>query len=171
MPMKTLREIRHSEIVIDSTNKDSINFRERHAARAIVLDNDGRIALLYVGQYHYHKLPGGGVEEGEDIEQALKRELLEEIGCHVEITGELGEIFEYRDEWDQKQTSYCYLAKQVGEAVKPDFTEKELREGFTIVWAKNIADAISLLGQDTPEEYGGKFIHERDLTFLKAARS
>lgn len=168
--MKTLREIRHSEIVPGGANKDSVNFRERHAARAIVSDNDGRIALLHVGQHHYHKLPGGGIEEGEDIEQALERELLEEIGCRVETTGELGEIIEHRDEWNQKQTSYCYLAKQIGETSPPDFTEKELGEGFAIVWAKNVTDAISLLEQDTPEEYGGKFIRERDLTFLKTAR-
>jgi len=168
--MKILREIRHSEIVPDTNDKSHADFRKRQAARAIVSDNDGRVVLLHVGKYNYHKLPGGGVEEGEDIEQALERELLEEVGCRVEITGELGEIAEYRDEWDMKQTSYCYLAKQIGEASLPDFTEKELSEGFAVVWAKNIADAISLLEQDTPEEYGGNFIRERDLTFLKAAQ-
>lgn len=168
--MKTLREIRHSEIVPHAIDKNHGNFRERHAVRAIVSDNDGRVTLLHVGQYHYHKLPGGGVEEGEDIEQALERELLEEIGCRVEITGKLGEIIEYRDEWNQKQTSYCYLAKQVGEASPPDFTEKELSEGFAVVWAKNIAEAIRLLEQDAPEEYGGKFIRERDITFLRATQ-
>lgn len=169
--MKTLREIHHSEIIPDTSNKSSANFRERYAARAILTDRDGRIALLYVGRYGYHKLPGGGVEDNEDVEQALERELLEEVGCQAEITGELGKIIEYRDEWDQKQTSYCYLAKQVGEAGQPDFTEKELSEGFAIVWAENIVDAIALFEQDVPGEYGGKFIRERDLTFLETAHA
>lgn len=167
--MKTLREIHHSEIIPGTSNKSSANFRERHAARAIVIDENGSIALLYVRKYGYHKLPGGGVEDNEDIKQALERELLEEVGCQAEITDELGKIIEYRDEWDQKQTSYCYLAKQVGEASKPDFTEKELSEGFAVVWAKDVTEAIALLEHDTPEEYGGKFIRERDLTFLKVA--
>lgn len=169
--MKLLREIHHSEIVPNTKDKDSSGFRERHAARAIVTDEDGRIALLYVGKYGYHKLPGGGVEDNEDIKQALKRELLEEIGCRAEVTAELGKVIEYRDEWDQKQISYCYLAKQIGEAGPPDFTEKELSEGFAIVWAKNIDEAIALLGQDAPEEYGATFIRERDLTFLETARA
>ncbi len=169
--MKLLREIHHSEIVPNAVNKDHTNFRERHAARAIVADDNDRVALLHVGKYNYHKLPGGGVEDNEDIEQALERELLEEIGCRAIVTGELGKIVEYRDEWNMMQISYCYLAKQIGEVGLPDFTEKELREGFTIVWVNNIADAIILLEQDTPEEYGGKFIRERDLTFLKAAHA
>lgn len=167
--MKLLREIHHSEIVPNTKDKDSSVFRERHAARAIVTDKDDRIALLHVEKYGYHKLPGGGIEDNEDTKQALERELLEEIGCRAEVTAELGKIIEYRDEWDQKQTSYCYLAKPIGEAGQPDFTEKELSEGFAIVWAENIVDAISLLEQDTPEEYGGKFIRERDLAFLETA--
>jgi len=167
--MKLLREIQHSEIDPGAANKDPANFSERHAARAIVTDASGRVALLFVGKYAYHKLPGGGIENGEDNAQALQRELLEEIGSRVKITGEVGEIIEYRDEWEQKQTSYCYLARQIGEAYKPDFTEKELGEGFAVVWAKDVSEAIGLLRQDTPEDYGGKFIRERDLTFLEAA--
>lgn len=167
--MKLLREIHHSEIVPNTENKDATDFRERRAACAIVTDESGRVALLRVGKYNYHKLPGGGVEDDEDIKQALERELLEEIGCRAEITDELGQIIEYRDEWSHKQTSYCYIAKQVGNAGKPDFTEKGLSEGFAVVWAQNIADAINLLEQDRPEEYGGKFIRERDLTFLKVS--
>ncbi|HSW74718.1 MAG TPA: NUDIX domain-containing protein [Candidatus Saccharimonadales bacterium] len=169
--MKLLCEIRHSEIVPNAKDKDSTGFGERHAARAIVTGGNGRVALLHVGKYNYHKLPGGGVENNEDIKQALERELLEEIGCRAEITDELGEIIEYRDEWNQKQTSYCYLAKQVGEMNRPDFTGKELSEGVALVWAKDTADAINLLEQDAPDDYGGKFIHERDLTFLKAAHT
>lgn len=168
--MKKLGEIRHSQIINGAPDKDPADFRVRRAARAIVTDDAGRVALLYVGKYNYHKLPGGGVEGDENIEQALERELLEEIGCRAEVTAEVGEIVEYRDEWDMKQTSYCYVAKQIGEAGSPDFTQKELDDEFAVVWAKDIAEAVNLLGQDTPEDYGGKFIVARDLAFLQAAR-
>jgi 8-oxo-dGTP diphosphatase len=148
-------------------NKDG--YKTRDAARAVVTDAKGRVPLLFVSKYKYHKLPGGGVEAGEDMKLALARELVEEIGCVAEVTGEVGEIIEYRDDWQEKQTSHCYTAKQTGEAQEPDFTEKEKAEGFMIKWAESIEDAILLLENDQPTNYEGRFIQKRDLTFLQHA--
>ena len=169
--MRVICEIKSSDIMPGSVNKDPSAFAHRRASRAIVTNHKGEVALLYVGKYGYHKLPGGGIEHGEDIEQALERELLEEIGCAAEIIDEVGEIIEYRDEWDQKQTSYCYRAKQVGEAHPPMFTEKELSNGFEIVWAPNLTAARTILAHDTSRvtDYGARFITARDHAFLQAA--
>lgn len=46
---------------------------ERRAARCILRRGD-KIAMLFLEEFGYHKLPGGGVEEGESVRQALKRE-------------------------------------------------------------------------------------------------
>jgi ADP-ribose pyrophosphatase YjhB (NUDIX family) len=53
--------------------------------RAFVIDGQGRIFLVkhsYVSGWH---LPGGGVEAGETLTEALARELREE--CNIEPTG------------------------------------------------------------------------------------
>ncbi|HLN79189.1 MAG TPA: NUDIX domain-containing protein [Nocardioidaceae bacterium] len=36
------------------------------------------------------EFPGGKVEPGEDAEQAIVREIAEELGCRIEVTGHLG---------------------------------------------------------------------------------
>lgn len=167
--MKKLGVLTELDINPDASVVDTAGFWERRAARAVVFDDDGRVALLHVTKHGYHKLPGGGIDEGEDIAEALQRELLEEIGTQARVTAEIGEITEYRDQKEMKQTSYCYRARQFGEKGEPDFTEKELNDGFAIVWADNLAAAIALLESDTPVNYDGKFIQKRDLLILQAA--
>ncbi|OOZ37301.1 Nudix family hydrolase [Solemya velesiana gill symbiont] len=61
--------------------------RHVHVAVAVIADEDGRI-LLTRRHDHLHQgglweFPGGKVEEGETISQALKREIREELGIDV----------------------------------------------------------------------------------------
>lgn len=144
--------------------------QRREAARAVLFDKDDQVYLLNVSNHGYHKLPGGGLDDNEDIIAALKRELLEEVGCTAEITAEIGSIIESRNRGQFHQISYCFLARQVGPQLPSALEEGELTDGMHEVKVENIDRAISLLEQDRPTNAEGKFIQKRDLTFLKAAR-
>ena len=50
----------------------------------VVYDGDGRILLIKTTKAGW-ELPGGRVEQGEDLIAALKREVQEETGCEIEI--------------------------------------------------------------------------------------
>jgi len=147
-----------------------IEYRIRKAARAIVLNEVHEIALLYVTSEGYYKLPGGGIEQGEDIVEALKREVLEEVGCHIEILSELGITIEYRNQINQLQISYSYLTELKGSKLPPTYTQEELDEGFRLVWV-NIDKAIRLMKNYTPTQYVGRFIVERDLALIVEAEN
>lgn len=147
------------------------NYRTREAGRAVVFNNDNKVALLHVTNENYYKLPGGGIEEGEDKIIALYRECQEEIGCNVEIIKEIGSIVEYRKIFTLKQTSYCYLVKVKGEKGSPDFTDSEKEKGFEIVWL-NYDKAIKALNESMATSFeGGKYIVPRDLAFLEESKS
>lgn len=64
----------------------------RVAAYAVVTDEDDRILLARwtEGRRVAWTMPGGGLEEGEDPELAVRRELREETGFHIETTELLG---------------------------------------------------------------------------------
>lgn len=87
------------EIYLDN-DVDCEKYRIRKASRSIAFNDKNEIALLYVSKKGYHKLPGGGIEKGEDIIKALKREMLEEVGANIEVIDEIGTIIEYRNEFE-----------------------------------------------------------------------
>ncbi len=58
----------------------------RVSAKAIIMDNQKRVLMV---QENYEDgdfdLPGGGIDHGEDFEQALRRELMEEVNFDQKI--------------------------------------------------------------------------------------
>jgi 8-oxo-dGTP pyrophosphatase MutT (NUDIX family) len=148
------------------TEQEAISYSVREAARAIVYDADRKIALLHVTKDNYYKLPGGGIETGENKQEALERECKEEIGCDIQIFHDLGIVIEYRSKNKLKQTSYCYLASVVGEKEIPQMTESEIRDGFQVIWVP-ITEAINRLQSVQQTTYPGSYMVARDLAFLK----
>lgn len=155
----------------NASEEEIANFKTREAVRAIVYDKDGKIAVLHVTKQNYYKLPGGGVEEGENVYNALKRECREELGCNIETYGEVGQVIEYRKMYQLKQISPCYLARVVGEKGKPSFTEEEAEDGFEIQWLP-LEKAIPLfIAEKALNEEGRLYIVPRDKTFLEAVKN
>jgi CheY-like chemotaxis protein len=67
--------------------------RKRRAAYAVILRGDGRVACACRPRGLW--LPGGGILPGEGPEQAVKREIHEELGRPVLLTGRVGEAVQY----------------------------------------------------------------------------
>lgn len=70
--MKQLLVINENNINPGATASPD-KYQIRKAARAIVRNQNNEIAILAVTTENYHKLPGGGVENGEDMLMALER--------------------------------------------------------------------------------------------------
>lgn len=70
-----------------------MSFHIRVSARGIVINND-RVLLNEFGGGEYYNIPGGGVEPGETVKQAVVREIFEESGLNVSV-GDLIYVLEY----------------------------------------------------------------------------
>ena len=89
-------------------------------ASAIVTDDQGRILLQRRSDNARWALPGGVMDIGESIGQAIVREVREETGLEVtpeDIVGvysDPGHVFAYDDGEVRQQFSVCFVCKTVG---------------------------------------------------------
>jgi 8-oxo-dGTP pyrophosphatase MutT (NUDIX family) len=77
----------------------------------IVLIQDGRVALIerHRAGLNYFVFPGGGVDEGESVEQAAIREAMEELGIEVTIKQKVAEV-----QLGEKSRQIYFLVEQTG---------------------------------------------------------
>lgn len=164
--MKLLNEISEKSLGIGEAEKLGGQYELRKSARAILLNDEGNMATQYLKTYTYHKLPGGGVDPGESVEEALKREILEEVGCDSEIIKPVGMTIEYRNKYNLLHLSFAFAAKVVGEVGPPQLEEGEIEEGQETLWLPP-EEVLAKMETDNPGKFEGHFILEREKSFLK----
>lgn len=91
----------------------------RLIARGFVLNEENKICLLHIlgdddfGHRDYYETPGGGIENGEDLETALLRELDEEIGYECKIIDYLGVVYDEYNLIKRKNVNNYFLCKTI----------------------------------------------------------
>lgn len=111
----------------------------RTGVRAIIWDH--KKLLMMKSNRGDYKFPGGGMEDGEDEQTALKRELLEETGYTDAIIEDLaGTVIQSHPDRLEKGiwyylTSPYYAVTLSSKKQQPlALTEDEVEEGFHAVW-------------------------------------
>jgi 8-oxo-dGTP pyrophosphatase MutT (NUDIX family) len=127
---------------------------ERNAVRAILLTADERILLMRIrlpGQSPFWIAPGGGIEAAETIDQALRRELLEELGLTHFETGPVlwrrQHTFNWKGERFCQREVYHAVHTRYFEPRMSDSIEREVLEEFR--WWK-VTDLASATERLTP---------------------
>lgn len=165
--MKLLAEISEGSLGLSNEFEElGAAYELRKSARAILLNDRGEMATQYLQTYRFHKLPGGGVDRGESIEEALKREVVEEVGYDCEIERPIGMVIEYRNKYKLLHLSYCFIARVLGQFSEPELTEEEIEEGQATLWMPP-ATVLEKMRSDTPQKFEGHFILKREATFLE----
>ena len=107
-------------------------YTTRLTVKGLVFDSENKIALLY-NDIGYGLLPGGGVENEENLEDAFMRECEEEIGCQIEIISKIGVALQLRARNSQMYEIHFYISKVIGEIGTPT-TQQEDELQVKIKW-------------------------------------
>ena len=147
------------------------SYKARSAARAVLLDDKGQVGLLDATNRHIYKLPGGGIEEGESVEEALRREVIEESGYTITRAKSLGQTIEYRHKFNQVNLTFTFIA-HTDKFVGQNLAEDEAEDGFELKWFKNIDAAIQAVESVKVDksDYAAMFFTKRELAILRAAK-
>jgi 8-oxo-dGTP diphosphatase len=142
----------------------------RFGSRGVLVDSSLNVAMMYMSKTNLYKLPGGGVDEGEDAKDAFLREIQEETGYDAEIIHELGYIEEHKNRNKFMQFSYCYIAKANASFRDTMLTDNEMQLGMVVQWM-SLDQALTVMNDSvlTCTDYSSKFMLLRDKTILEEA--
>lgn len=96
----------------------------RRAVKALITAGD---RLLLVKETHddgtpFWTLPGGGVRPYESDRQALERELVEELGCRIEVAGRQSSVW-YAHSSDERLSLYIVYSGTLNSRPEPNLAE------------------------------------------------
>jgi ADP-ribose pyrophosphatase YjhB (NUDIX family) len=100
---------------------------------AVVRDEQGRLLMIHRTDNDLWALPGGGHEIGEFIADTVVREVREETGIEVEVTGLTGiytnprHVMAYDDGEVRQQFSICFTARPIGGELRASSESREVR--------------------------------------------
>ena len=103
------------------------------AVSAIVTDHESRILLIQRTDNGCWSIPGGGMEPGESLRQAVAREVREETGMECEVTGLVGiysdpaHVAAYDDGEVRQEFSICFTTRLLGGVIRTSGESSEVR--------------------------------------------
>lgn len=125
--MKNNNDLIHTQEVVWKGNKfivelyDSTNFSDLSKVtqvQAVCFAENSNEVVIYKDKDGNFGLPGGSVEEGESLEEALRREIKEEVACKLLNFGPLLYVQSYKEGDENEKEKYGYQVRYWGN-VKP----------------------------------------------------
>lgn len=147
---------------------------DRQIARAIVFDENGFFYFVRAirddefGKATLIETAGGGVEDGEDLATAVKRELNEELGVDAEIVCKIGVVSDYYNLIHRHNVNNYYLCKIVSFG-KTNLTAAEA-EDFHLTTLKMTYDTAIDEYKKCAATPLGKLVSNRELPILRRAK-
>ena len=147
---------------------------DRQIVRAIVLDDEGYFYFVRVdrdddfGRAVCIETAGGGVEDGENLEIAIHRELEEELGASVEVLCKIGVVSDYYNLIHRHNINNYYLCRAVSFGEK-HMTEDEIHSFHLSTLKLTYEEAVAEYERcrQTPL---GRLVANRELPILKRAK-
>lgn len=147
---------------------------DRTVARGIVYDESGQFYFVRAereddfGKATLIETAGGGVEAGEDLLTAIRRELKEELGVQVEVVCKIGVVSDYYNLIHRHNINHYFLCKAESFGEK-SLTQDEINRFHLSTLTLSYEEAV-LEYENRANTKLGKLIANRELPVLHHAK-
>ena len=146
---------------------------DREIVRAIVIDDDGGFYFVRAvrndafGAATLIETSGGGVEPGEDLIEAIQRELKEELGIEVDVLSLIGIVSDYYNLIHRHNVNHYYLCR-IRSFGEKHLTLDEIEEFHLSTLRLSFDEAVQEYERRRDSALG-RLIYQRELPILKRA--
>ena len=147
---------------------------DRQIVRAIVYDDDGYFYFVRAdrdddfGRAVIIETSGGGVEGGEDLSEAIKRELREELGAEVEVICKIGVVSDYYNLIHRHNINNFYLCRIISFGEK-NLTDDEINYFHLSTLRLTYDEAVREYEKNLDSRLG-RLVSKRELPILIRAK-
>lgn len=147
---------------------------DRMIARAIVVDDEESFYFVRAnrddafGKATLIETAGGGVEAGEDLDTAIRRELKEELGVDVEVIRKIGVVSDYYNLIHRHNINNYFLCKAVSFGDK-HLTKDEIEDFHLSTLKLKYEEALAEYEKCSGTKLG-RLVANREVPILKKAK-
>lgn len=147
---------------------------DRSIARAIVFDGEGYFYFVRAerdddfGKATLIETSGGGVEAGEDLNEAILRELKEELGATAQIICKIGVVSDYYNLIHRHNVNNYFLCKVLSFGSN-DLTKEELEDFHLSTLRLTFEEAVAEYKLRSSTKIG-RLVANRELPILRKAK-
>ena len=147
---------------------------DRMIARAIAVDDAGDLYFVRAirndafGPATLIETSGGGVEAGEDLVSAIRRELKEELGAEVDVLSKIGVVSDYYNLIHRHNINHYFLCK-IKSFGDRHLTKDEIEQFHLSTLKLSYEDAVREYETRTDSRIG-RLIAQRELPVLRRAK-
>ncbi len=135
-------------------------------SRAVIIDEEKLLLVRHTGGRNFYALPGGHLDVGENPQECIERELIEELGIRPKV-GRLLYVYTYANKEGRHSVEFFFEIENSAEYLHHEEKEKTHAHEIDEVRWVTAKEEIYMLPNEFHNEFISGNVYDKNVRFLK----